>query len=114
MESGADDFGAPADETSGERVVGRATAAAAALPYASPAVRRFARELGVDLSGVEGSGDRGRILRQDVAAFVKSVMTGTQPAAGSGQALPSAVCGWIFLNCRRSISAAMVRSSGRP
>ena len=83
MESGADDFGAPADETSGERVVGRATAAAAALPYASPAVRRFARELGVDLSGVEGSGDRGRILRQDVAAFVKSVMTGTQPVAGS-------------------------------
>lgn len=82
MESGADDSGVPADEPSGERVVGRAPAVAASMPYASPAIRRFARELGVDLSGVEGSGDRGRILREDVAAFVKSVMTGTQPAAG--------------------------------
>lgn len=40
--------------------------------YASPAVRRFARELGVDLSRVEGSGRGGRIVREDVQGYVKS------------------------------------------
>lgn len=50
-------------------------------PYASPAIRRFARELGVDLSGVKGSGRGGRILRENVTGFVKSVMSGP---AGSG------------------------------
>jgi pyruvate dehydrogenase E2 component (dihydrolipoamide acetyltransferase) len=59
-------------------------AAAATLPYASPAIRKFARELGVDLSAVSGSGDRGRILREDVSAFVKSVMTQSAPAAAGG------------------------------
>jgi pyruvate dehydrogenase E2 component (dihydrolipoamide acetyltransferase) len=39
--------------------------------HASPAVRRFARELGVDLGRVEGSGRKGRILREDVQGFVK-------------------------------------------
>jgi len=47
------------------------------VPYASPAVRRYARELGVDLKRVEGSGNKGRIQRDDVTTFVKSVMTGT-------------------------------------
>lgn len=52
------------------------------VPYASPAIRRFARELGVDLFRVRGSGRKQRILRDDVAAFVKSVMSGAaQPAA---------------------------------
>jgi pyruvate dehydrogenase E2 component (dihydrolipoamide acetyltransferase) len=54
------------------------------LPYASPAIRKFARELGVDLSAVSGSGDRGRILREDVSAFVKSVMSRGGPAAAGG------------------------------
>ena len=53
--------------------------------YASPAVRRFARELGVDLSRVKGSGRKGRILKEDVQGFVKKVMA--EPAAG-GTALP--------------------------
>jgi pyruvate dehydrogenase E2 component (dihydrolipoamide acetyltransferase) len=53
------------------------------LPYASPAIRRFARELGVDLMQVTGSSRGGRIVRDDVTHFVKSVMTGTvRPAAG--------------------------------
>lgn len=47
------------------------------VPYASPAIRRFARELGVDLTRVAGSGSKGRIVREDVSAFVKSVMSGT-------------------------------------
>jgi pyruvate dehydrogenase E2 component (dihydrolipoamide acetyltransferase) len=55
-------------------------------PYASPAVRRFARELGVDLRRVEGSGRKGRILKEDVQAFVKKAL-GPPPAAG-GSVLP--------------------------
>lgn len=42
--------------------------------HASPAVRRFARELGVDLSGLSGSGPNGRITREDVQRFVKSAL----------------------------------------
>ena len=53
-------------------------------PYASPVIRRFARELGVDLSRVTGSSRGGRIVRDDVVAFVKSVMTGAAAAASSG------------------------------
>jgi pyruvate dehydrogenase E2 component (dihydrolipoamide acetyltransferase) len=46
------------------------------VPYASPVIRAFARELGVDLFRVSGSGRNGRILREDVTAFVKAVMAG--------------------------------------
>lgn len=56
----------------------------ASAPHASPAVRRFARLLGVDLTGVSGSGAKGRILREDVEGFVKEVMTGRGQAAGAG------------------------------
>jgi len=82
LESGADDLAAETDRESGQRDDDRATANATLLPYASPAIRKFARELGVDLSAVEGSGEKGRILREDVAGFVKSVMTGPKPASG--------------------------------
>src|SRR5690606_535519 len=40
-------------------------------PHASPSVRRFARELGVDLSKIVGSGTKQRILKEDIQAFVK-------------------------------------------
>jgi len=50
-------------------------------PHASPAVRRFARELGVDLLQVKGSGPKGRILKDDVQAFVKQALTAGAPAA---------------------------------
>ncbi len=54
--------------------------------HASPAVRRFARELGVDLSRLKGSGRRGRILKEDVQDFVKGVMRtgGAAAPAGAG------------------------------
>lgn len=51
-----------------------APSAAKALPYASPAVRRFARELGVDLSQVHGSARKGRITKDDVQLFVKQTL----------------------------------------
>jgi pyruvate dehydrogenase E2 component (dihydrolipoamide acetyltransferase) len=50
--------------------------------HATPSVRRFARELGVDISKVKGSGPKGRILQQDVQAYVKAVLSGARPAAG--------------------------------
>src|SRR5690606_23347804 len=46
------------------------------VPYASPAVRLFARELGVDLGQVQGSARAGRITREDVQKFVKSALAG--------------------------------------
>jgi len=60
--------------------------------HASPAVRRFARELGVDLYHVPGSGPKGRIIKEDVQAFVKRTLAEGAPAApsGGGLQLPTA------------------------
>ncbi|EED67584.1 dihydrolipoyllysine-residue acetyltransferase [Comamonas testosteroni] len=46
------------------------------LPHASPSVRKFARELGVPLAEVKGSGNKGRITAEDIQSFTKSVMAG--------------------------------------
>ena len=55
--------------------------------HASPSVRKFARELGVDLAHVKGTGPKSRILQQDVQEFVKGVMRGTTaPQAAAGGA----------------------------
>ena len=56
--------------------------ASVALPHASPSIRKFARELGVDLARVQGSGPKGRILKEDVQGFVKGALAG-RPAAGA-------------------------------
>jgi len=58
--------------------------------HASPSVRKFARELGVNLGSVRGSGEKGRILLDDVKAFVKLVMSGGAPLAAPAPALPKA------------------------
>ena len=69
---------------------------AVGLPHASPSVRKFARELGVPLDEVKGTGAKGRITQEDVQSFTQSVMAGaTQtkaqaakaPAGGDGAAL---------------------------
>ena len=60
-----------------------------ALPHASPSVRKFARELGVPLAEVKGSGHKGRITEDDIKGFTKSVMGGavqTLAAAASTKA----------------------------
>jgi pyruvate dehydrogenase E2 component (dihydrolipoamide acetyltransferase) len=54
------------------------------VPYASPAVRLYARELGVDLGRVEGSARGGRITREDVQRYVKGVLAGGGARAGGG------------------------------
>ncbi|MCO5119041.1 MAG: dihydrolipoyllysine-residue acetyltransferase [Burkholderiaceae bacterium] len=58
-------------------------------PHASPSVRHFARELGVDLARVTGTGPKQRITRDDVLAFVKSVVAkpASAPAEGAGLGL---------------------------
>ena len=54
--------------------------------HASPSVRKFARELGVDVARVQGTGPKGRITQDDVTAFVKGVMTGALAAPSAGAA----------------------------
>ena len=58
--------------------------------HASPSVRKFSRELGVNLGSVRGSGDKGRILLDDVKAFVKLVMSGGVALAAPAPAIPKA------------------------
>jgi pyruvate dehydrogenase E2 component (dihydrolipoamide acetyltransferase) len=53
------------------------------IVHASPAIRRFARELGVDLAGLDGSGPHGRVTREDVQGFVKSAL-GRAGGSGAG------------------------------
>ena len=90
---------APAVSTSAPTVAAPAavpSAVAASLPslpigsatHASPGIRAYARELGVDLTQVKASGPKNRILREDITGFVKSAMTtgvvpGKTPAAAS-------------------------------
>ena len=57
--------------------------------YAGPAVRKIAREFGVDLALVKGSGPRGRVLKEDVQSFVKqSLQGGSAASAVSGSGIP--------------------------
>lgn len=56
------------------------------LPHASPSVRKFARELGVDLNLVTGTGSKGRIKPDDVRNFVKQALAGGAAAAGGASA----------------------------
>ena len=56
---------------------------AAGISHASPSVRKYARELGVDVTKVTGSGPKGRITQEDVQAYVKNIMTG-QAASPAG------------------------------
>jgi pyruvate dehydrogenase E2 component (dihydrolipoamide acetyltransferase) len=65
--------------------VAQATPAAAGtdVSHASPTVRKYARELGVNVALVKGSGPKGRITQEDVQAFIKGVMSGATPTASA-------------------------------
>ena len=56
---------------------------------ASPSVRRLARELGIDIQGVAGSGPGGRISREDVKAHAKRIVTGVAASGAAGSVVPA-------------------------
>ncbi len=60
------------------------------LPHASPSVRKFARELGVPIDEVKGSGPKGRITQDDVHAFTKAVMAGATQTKAQAAKAPAA------------------------
>ena len=64
-----------------------------ATAHASPAIRRIAREMGVDLGKVQGSGRLGRILESDIRAFVKTLLTSGGVAAAAAGGKGGAVSG---------------------
>ena len=65
------------------------TAPTGTLPHASPSVRKFARELGVPLEEVKGTGPKGRITQEDVQAFTKSVMAGEKQTKAAAAKAPA-------------------------
>ena len=69
--------------------------------HASPSIRKFARELGVDLAQVQGSGPKGRVVLEDVQGFVKGVMRGAvsaSPAASGNGGLVMSLLPWPSLD----------------
>ena len=78
--------------------------------HASPSVRMFARELGVELVRVQGSGLKARITHADVKAFIKRVMTEGAPATAAG--LPTRATGRLREVRPDRDTAAQSRSSG--
>ena len=58
------------------------------LSHATPAMRRYARELGVDIDKVKGTGRKGRILREDIGGFVKRAFSAPPEAAPGGTGIP--------------------------
>ncbi|MFG6440454.1 dihydrolipoyllysine-residue acetyltransferase [Roseateles sp. LKC17W] len=69
------------------------TAPTGQLPHASPSIRKLARELGVPLAEVRGSGAKGRITEIDVQGFVKAVMAGAVQTAAQKAVAPAAAAG---------------------
>ncbi len=74
---------APAVSTTSAAPRTEASLVGGGISHASPSVRKYARELGVDVSKVNGSGPKGRITQEDVQAYVKNIMTG-QAASPAG------------------------------
>jgi len=59
------------------------------IPHASPVVRKLAREFGVDLSKVQGSGPKGRIVQEDVQGYTKKALSGAASGAAGGAGIPA-------------------------
>jgi len=77
---------APAAATAPAAASGAIDEAAFALAYAGPGVRKLARELGVDLGKVKGSGNNGRIVKEDVEGFAKGGAAAAKPDAAKAAA----------------------------
>ncbi len=71
--------------------------AATGLPHASPSVRKFARELGVDLARVSGTGPKGRIVQEDVQTFVKAELARASAGNRTESSAPGGSVGGLSL-----------------
>ena len=58
------------------------------VSHATPAMRRYARELGVDIAQVRGTGRKGRVLREDISGFVKKALSAPPAATAGGTGIP--------------------------
>lgn len=76
-------------ETAASTSAPQQDASPAAGTYAGPAVRKLAREFGVPLQEVPGSGPRGRILKEDLQQYVKKALDGAAAGSGTGSGIPS-------------------------
>ena len=85
---------APAVITHVEPVPPEPKDAVTSVPHASPSIRKFARERGVDLGRVQGSGPKGRILTGDVQAFVKAALSKAPAPSAKGGSLPFDLPPW--------------------
>jgi len=126
-------FGAPAEEAKEEAPTAAAPtapAAAAATPtaesavvLATPSVRKFAREQGVDIAQVSGTGKNGRVTREDIAGFNGAAPAAAAPAAQEAAAAPAAAAAPVasgdayrpeervpFKGIRKIIAGAMSKS----
>jgi pyruvate dehydrogenase E2 component (dihydrolipoamide acetyltransferase) len=104
MGEGAGKAGAEIDAT-----VLRGEGQLSRLPHASPAVRRFARELGADLTQIHGSGPKGRILHADAQAYIKARLQQPASAVAAGPVIDFAAFGPVLAQPRsriRKLSAA--------
>ena len=72
---------APPVDSTWENRTEKTVGGALFIPYCGPAVRKLARELGVNLAEVPGSGNRARLMKEDVVAFVKRSLSAPRPAA---------------------------------
>ncbi|MET3567324.1 pyruvate dehydrogenase E2 component (dihydrolipoamide acetyltransferase) [Leifsonia sp. 563] len=103
---------APASAASPAPNTGATATALAERPRATPPVRKFARELGVDLASVAGSGDRGLITRGDVQQYVEQRGSGSATAAGAATVDAGAREKRIPIRgVRKATADAMVRSA---
>lgn len=92
---------APAAPTSGTDKLTKEQEAENAKVYAGPAVRKLARELGVILSQVKTSGEHGRVVKEDIFAYVKSRLTAPQAA-------PVAQATLLRLDCRHYLTLLLL------
>lgn len=85
---------APAPAAPQAATAGPVDEAGFANAHASPSVRRFARELGVDLGRVKGSGPKQRVLKEDIESYVKAALAQPAAAAGGGAGLALGLPAW--------------------
>jgi len=103
-----------ASATSSQRDMDRAPPAAppSGIVYAGPAVRRLARELGVDLTKLTGTGARGRILRDDVNSFVKVALSAPRGAVVGGAIPPMPAVDFARFGVVETVDLSRIRVRG--